>query len=554
MMAGWIERRQPAQALLVGQTYWQSHPEDEDIVRPLLKLLADQGAYAEAERVYECLREALDEQGLVPDERTVQLRDYARTLPLLSAGLLVNQPAVLTIRESRSIVPAAAPFDEHQPSSRAMMLPPTVLDTLLQPSSLLPEGLRSLLVGVLSPLQRSVEERASSAGENPIQEVLPFGTDRVLSGILRLVYTWQRRGLTGVAIQAALEKELDMFEELRDRYTPHALHLTRREVLLALAILPVTLLGELPAVGEQPTPSEEWLSLCAAAVTSCWYLMQGHDFAEVKQTLERYLPLLASWANQSPSAASLAAQSSLLLGLVSLHTVRTPLNFQQRLFYCQQAVKYASLSSDPLLQAETTIQLAGSYRDLGNMPLMLQTRQHTIALCDTVPTYLQSKIYNTCALSYAIYGQQKVSLTFLGDARERFSEEEGDMPVFLSSDCGPFFALLKEGETYLKLSALLSQIEYARQAKKSLLDIQELGKKVVIPERYRIEIVNQQALAAVRTGELEEFRTYLTRGVQGAEQLQSEKRLHEAKDIYREARQVWPHEVQIKGLAELFVN
>jgi tetratricopeptide (TPR) repeat protein len=350
-----------------------------------------------------------------------------------------------------------------------------------------------------------------------------------------------------------------MFEELSARYEPEALHLTRREMLLALAVLPVTLLGELPPVGEQKVPSEEFLSLCTAAVTSCWYLMQGRDFAEVKQTLERYLPLLDNWTQrpsaQQQTAAYLAAQSSLLLGLVSLHTLRTPLNFQQRLFYSQQGVTYAKLSGDPLILGSAFCHLQSSYCDVGNLPLMLQTYQEIMPLLGTLPPYLQSKVYSEFALSYAQSGQKKAALAFLGDARGLLAEEGANMPVFLSSDChGPFFALLMEGETRLSLSLHQPQLEYAWQAKKSLQEIYTLGKKTVIPERYRIQIINQQALAAVRTGELEEFRDYLIQGVQGGESLQSEKRLQEAKEIYKEARQVWPHEGQVKGLAELFVS
>jgi len=66
-------------------------------------------------------------------------------------------------------------------------------------------------------------------------------------------------------------------------------------------------------------------------------------------------------------------------------------------------------------------------------------------------------------------------------------------------------------------------------------------------------IAVQRALAAVKVGNLEQFREHLIEGVNGAKALGSEKRRQEAIATYKEARLKWPHELQILELADLLV-
>jgi DNA-binding SARP family transcriptional activator len=60
------------------RTYWQMHPTDEDVVRPLLELLGEQERYQEAEACYQQMLEALQEERHAPDARTQDIAQYLR--------------------------------------------------------------------------------------------------------------------------------------------------------------------------------------------------------------------------------------------------------------------------------------------------------------------------------------------------------------------------------------------------------------------------------------------------------------------------------------------
>jgi DNA-binding SARP family transcriptional activator len=63
------------------RSYWQTHKTDEDALRPLMELLGKHERYQEAEKYYQQCVVALDalEEGLRPDERTSDLREFLRT-------------------------------------------------------------------------------------------------------------------------------------------------------------------------------------------------------------------------------------------------------------------------------------------------------------------------------------------------------------------------------------------------------------------------------------------------------------------------------------------
>jgi hypothetical protein len=64
---------------------------------------------------------------------------------------------------------------------------------------------------------------------------------------------------------------------------------------------------------------------------------------------------------------------------------------------------------------------------------------------------------------------------------------------------------------------------YSQRAADAFQLVEGLPGDLVIPERMRAEIVNQQALIAVRRGELDLFSSLLVEGVKGARAQASEK-------------------------------
>jgi tetratricopeptide (TPR) repeat protein len=67
------------EALLLLRSYWQEHPREEDVLRPLMELLARRECYQEALEYYTHVENTLTEEGLEPDARTRDLAEYVQT-------------------------------------------------------------------------------------------------------------------------------------------------------------------------------------------------------------------------------------------------------------------------------------------------------------------------------------------------------------------------------------------------------------------------------------------------------------------------------------------
>jgi DNA-binding SARP family transcriptional activator len=67
------------EALLLLRSYWQEHPQEEDVLRPLMELLGQRECYQEALEYYAKLETILSEEEGEPDARTQDLAKYVRT-------------------------------------------------------------------------------------------------------------------------------------------------------------------------------------------------------------------------------------------------------------------------------------------------------------------------------------------------------------------------------------------------------------------------------------------------------------------------------------------
>jgi tetratricopeptide (TPR) repeat protein len=265
-----------------------------------------------------------------------------------------------------------------------------------------------------------------------------------------------------------------------------------------------------------------------------------------------------TWAHQpapqQKAIADLAAQGNILMGLVALHTLHVPNNHQVRLAYCEHAVEYAQVSENHSLLSAALCHLGGSLRDIGSPAGMLQKHQEAAQYLTEAPPFLQSKLYIELAHAYARNGQVQEALRCIGEAHTTFPGENAFIPIFLSGDYGMFHLLLNEGQTYLNIGEHQIDGDHYQQAETVFAQIETLPSTIVIPERFRIEILNQQALAAMKTQNLERFCFYFEKGIQGAKALGSQQRRQEAIDLYWQGRKLWSHEGRVKELADLFIS
>lgn len=418
--------------------------------------------------------------------------------------------------------------------------------------------------------ERLLTERPSFLRLSEHSEFVAKGMDSTtwfserVAQLISLVHRWRSFALPCIHLQQIISQELIMFEKyVNPPDHPEDVRLARRHALMVLAALPVGMLTGLGPRQNAFPPAEELLPSCTTSIAACWHLMAGRDFAAVERTLSQYFPLLVAWTQKSSArqhtAAYLTAQGYLLLGLVALHQLSVPSNFQRRFFYCQKAVEYAKEAGDPSLMAASLIHLGGAASDLGQLPDMLRFHQQAMYAVNDVSPLLQSKLYAEIAYAYAKNGQVQEALFHIGKARDLFpGEVVEDVPSFLSTDYGLFSLVLFEGQTLLDVGMHEDDssqgLIYYTQAQAALAQIEQFPTTIIFPERFRIEIVNQQALADIKAGNLEQFRVHLIDGARGAKMLHSEKRQQEVLANWREARKVWPHEPLVTELADLLLE
>jgi len=367
---------------------------------------------------------------------------------------------------------------------------------------------------------------------------------------------WQGRGCHN--LQAWVDKEIQMFDDIKPLWASDGYSMSRREAIIAIAALPMALLTAAQNLSWSALVKQEFLLRCSASVAACWHLMAGRDFEAVRESLSAYLPTLTKWSQQpsevQQESADLTTQGNLLLGLVSLHTGKAPYNVQGYMTYAKHATEYGKLSGNMPLYTAALMHLGGAFRYTGRREDMLRTRQLALQHLSGLSPLVQSKIFSDLAEAYGQNGQMQESLRYIEQAREVLPATIDFVPIFLSADSGPFHAMLKEGQAYLALGDNQPESDHYQQAWNALAQIEQLPPDVAIPERIRNEIVNQQAQAAVKMGDLDRSSVYLQRGIEGARALGSEKRRQEAIDIYWQARRIWPDEARITNLADLFAS
>ncbi|MGH2478061.1 MAG: helix-turn-helix domain-containing protein [Ktedonobacteraceae bacterium] len=375
--------------------------------------------------------------------------------------------------------------------------------------------------------------------------------------ILGLAGQWRGRAAFCAELQVLLSQEFAMFEEKSTSqssfWEDHPF--SRRQALVMLAALPQGLVFAAQHAGTKVV-QEEFLPQCTTSITACWYLMQGREFLVVEQSLSQYLPALSALAQQSSPyqqvAASLASQGYFLLSQLALHRLR----FRDRAMYSKQAAEYGKAAGDRSLQVSALSNLANAYFQLGDLSSQLQTYRQATGMLDGLPLVLQSKVLGGLAHAYAQQGQTQEVTRYLGEARIVLTSEAKaeHLPLYLAMDYGPVQAMQYEANAWLDLGDHLSDQAYYQQAAGALQMVKQLPSDLAIPERIKVELVNQESRVAVRRGELEPFRDLLVRGAQGAKDLASEKRRDEVITNWKAARKRWPQEPRIMELADLLLE
>jgi DNA-binding XRE family transcriptional regulator/tetratricopeptide (TPR) repeat protein len=351
-------------------------------------------------------------------------------------------------------------------------------------------------------------------------------------------------------IQSMIDQEIRMMDDaLEQDQTMEEQAIPRRQVLAALAALPLTLLN-LRSGPSAESISPEFLPQCAASVTACWHLLRGKGgLPIVEDILPQFTPTLRTLAqhpsNQQKAAARLTAQVSILQGILAMHR----LNFTAREAHCKDAVRFASLAGDANLRAAALTYLGYTYSFcyIPRQPekALLVFLEALQVVGEDAPL-LRCNIQMGLAEAYAQCKQERQALHCIQLAQADFPAYPEQDPSYIFGDCSLHVLYQWQGKMYLELVEHYPDRGYQQMAAAALM--QGVGVQS-ISERSTTETVIYQADAARVLGELDTYATALTQASHMAVDLRSRKRYSEALLVYRRTPENWYGERQIRGLA-----
>lgn len=334
--------------------------------------------------------------------------------------------------------------------------------------------------------------------------------------------------------------------------------ITRRDALRRLATLPfIASFVDLTEMNIRQS-AEEVITTCSAGITACWELSKSaeeEDLILAYRTVSAYIPpLKAIVKNASTSldaAKNLLAQSYHFKTVLGWHLE----SLDKAMEYAQQALVYSETTSDVPLQITIHTQLSWLYYYARKSKQSLDEIQIAAYLLkksdNPLPPNLYSSVQSTLAIRQAMYGQRQQAITSLRFAHDQFFRASVDR-AFVYVDYERPSLILEDGMTYMHLGEYKTALDSLAQ----IVDPQTLSSKMPVAERVRVEALNNQSLALLKSPkkDMEQVINTWSAGIQEASKLQSTQRFNEAATIYEIMQAVWPGEKRIGELQDLIVS
>lgn len=351
------------------------------------------------------------------------------------------------------------------------------------------------------------------------------------------------------ALQMPLQDMLAKFDALAAQIDQDQYRLSRRQILVALATLPLAMFS-FDRPHSDVAVAEIFLPQCAASLVACNQLIKSQDFWYVKNILIRLIPALVHIIQHVSSyqvaAAHLLAQCYLLLGILESHQ----LNWEGYTTFNRHALNMSLLTPDKSLQVVAHVQLAMAFFHFEQPFQALSLYEGAAHLIPESSPLVQSDFFVKRAVAYAQAGQVANMHQCLEQADTVFPKRPESDPSSLFTDFGTSSLLSWKATAQLQLAH--QQLESPGDVWKTLseadfLPAQSSSKVLVYVQTLRAE-------TALALNDLERFASFLAAGVVGAKQLRSARRFQEAVDCYRMAQKRWPGEIRLRTLGELFVR
>lgn len=271
-----------------------------------------------------------------------------------------------------------------------------------------------------------------------------------------------------------------------------------------------------------------------------WELSNGSQLNVAEGVLPSFLPHLLQLAPIHPDAAKLSAQGLRLQSVLAAHRLR----LDEKISRCQQAVECATLTADDNTLASSYMELAVAYKYNNQPDLSLRTYQEALAHVEGASPLLQSRIYAASASGFAKAARKREARFYSNLAQEVFPSQPQDDPFAPLADYGIWLLIFYTGLLHLDLG------EY-QQAWEAFDQIRHVP--TAVPERNRLEIINQQGKVAILLGDLDKYALCLEDGLTGSVTLGSRKRFDEAVTIFQhDMPSAWLKDERIKTIVMPF--
>jgi transcriptional regulator with XRE-family HTH domain/tetratricopeptide (TPR) repeat protein len=361
--------------------------------------------------------------------------------------------------------------------------------------------------------------------------------------------------------QLSLQLEGSMFmNEQQPQQNREGVDRARRDALRRMALVPIHVLGLGVLGAAPPRAPEEVLSHCAAGITACHYLAKGQheDLALAFSVLSTYLSPLKRIVDESSlyrkEASRLVGQALNIQSVLSVHREGA----KRAANYARQAVIYSKESGDLSLQLMILQRLAWIYscdkQSKQALGTALQAKYILESASLPVLPLIQSAVYGTVAKYQAQNRQQEEAFTALGVAHETFAvPAEDEERSGIDPDYNLSNLILRDGLTHYYLGHYDEALDSFAKA----IDLETLDPKVsASSERVRIELINHQVLASLKSSKREKGHSiYLWKaGMQGAIALRSEQRFIEALTAYDIMEALWSDDKRITELRDLILH
>ncbi len=239
-----------------------------------------------------------------------------------------------------------------------------------------------------------------------------------------------------------------------------------------------------------------------------WEFSNSSELEVAERMLPQFLPRLLQVAQHQTEAAALASQGLRLQGLLAAHK----LHLEEKVIQSKQAVDHARFSTDGNALVSSLTELAVAYKYANQHHLSLQTYQEALNYADQASPLVQSRVYAASASAFAKAGRGREARFYIDLAHETFPSQPSLDPSVAFADYGVWLLIFYTGLVHLDLGD-------PEQAWNAFEQIHTVS--VSVPERNRLEIVNQQGKAAILLDDLEKYARSLEDGIANSIQIRS---------------------------------